>query len=985
MAVERKLATVLFVDLVDSTALVAGTDPEVARRRVTQFFERVSYCVTTHGGIVEKFAGDAVLAAFGVPQAHEDDAERAIRAALSMLDSIHELGLEVRVGVESGEVVVDESESTFATGEAVTLAARLQQAAGAGEVLIGPHAYRLTNARVQTEDVGPLDVKGFGDRIWTWRATGVLDSAPARTTVSAPLVGRESELELLENTYERAVRNRRAHLFTIYGDPGVGKSRIAREFLEGLEGATVLVGRALPYGESVTYWPLAEMVKAAAGITDDDPLEIAVEKLRESCENEAIADLLGLASGVLEAVKGERSQQEIAWAAREWVERMAQDQPLVLAFEDIHWAEDALLDLIEHLAEWVRDAPLLILSLARAELLDVRPGWGGGRLRAMAIELEPLGRAESEELVAALASDGEIDAEAREALLDKTEGNPLFVEETVRMLAECEGRPLTEFAARIPDTLQALIAARIDRLPPDEKTVLQRASVIGRTFWGGAIEELTTEVEELEPVLETLLLREFLVPELRSTISGETAYRFKHVLIREVAYAGLSKSARADLHARFAHWLRERAGEELLEIRAYHLDQAAALLAELDGGPPPVLAREAAEALEAAGRRALAREANRSARKQLLRALELEPTLERRYQAARAAWRLGDMPVVSKEMERVRAEAAEQGDRWCEARALAALAEVALNRDADVDEASRLAALALDVADGNDYEPRFDALHVLNTGAWWRGQLTDSERYARDQLALAQEAGREDLESRAAVDLAGVYTARKQYDKAAPLFERALELADQSGSIVARGHALASAGDFAVYREDYDEAKRQLEEAKALYEEAAVAGALGRVLYRLAVVAWHQGDLALSERLSRDSIRTLSSLEDRGTLCEAQRRLAEVLLANGKVDEAARYAEEALETVGPQDMSSRASTRGTLARVRVAQGRFDDAEKLLREAVEITDSTEYCAFGRETLADLAQLLRARGREDEAEAFDRRLEDNAAEASAARMA
>jgi class 3 adenylate cyclase/tetratricopeptide (TPR) repeat protein len=971
--VERKLATVLFVDLVDSTSLVAGADPEVARRRVTQFFERVSHCVTTHGGIVEKFAGDAVLAAFGVPQAHEDDAERAIRAALAMLDSVGELGLQARVGVESGEVVVDESDSTFATGEAVTLAARLQQAAGVGEVIIGPHAYRLTSDRVQTEDVGPLDVKGFGDRIWTWRAKGVLDEVVPRT-LAAPLVGRESELELLQNTYERAVRNRRAHLFTIYGDPGVGKSRLAREFIEGLEGATVLVGRSLPYGESVTYWPLAEMVKAAAGITDDDPLDVAVEKLRESCENEAIADLLGLASGVLEAVKGERSQQEIAWAAREWVERMAQDQPLVLAFEDIHWAEDALLDLIEHLAEWVRDAPLLILGLARAELLDVRPGWGGGRLRATAIELEPLGRKESEELVDALASDGDIDPDARSALLDKTEGNPLFVEETMRMLAECEGRPLSEFATRIPDTLQALIAARIDRLPPDEKAVLQRASVIGRTFWGGAIGHLTTEVEDLEAVLETLLLREFLVPESRSTISGETAYRFKHVLIREVAYGGLSKSARADLHARFAAWLRERAGEELLEIRAYHLDQAAALLAELDGGAPPELAHEAAEALETAGRRSLAREANRSARKQLLRALELEPTLERRYQAAKAAWRLGDLPVVSKEMERVSAEAGEQGDRWCQARALAALAEVAISRGADVEEANRLAALVLDVADANDYEPRFDALHVLNTAAWWRGLLTDSEGYARDQLALAQEAGRADLESRAAIDLAGVHTARRRYDLAAPLFARALELAEQSGSIVARGHALASAGNFADYRGDLDEAQRQLEEARSLYEETGVASSLGRVLYRLAVVAGHQEDLDRAERLSRESIRTLAVLEDRGTLCEAQRQLAEVLLAKGKVDEAERYAEEALDTVGSQDMSSRASTRYTLARVRSEQGRFGDAEKLLREAVDIIDQTEYRAFGSDSLRYLVQLLRDSGREDEAEAYEQRLED-----------
>jgi predicted ATPase len=434
------------------------------------------------------------------------------------------------------------------------------------------------------------------------------------------------------------------------------------------------------------------------------------------------------------------------------------------------------------------------------------------------------------------------------------------------MLAECEGRPLSEFTERIPDTLQALIAARIDRLPPDEKTVLQRASVIGRIFWAGAIAELATEVD-VPQTIETLLLREFVVPETRSTISGESAFRFKHVLIREVAYSGLSKTARAALHARFAAWLRERAGEELLEIRAYHLDQAASLIAELDGGPPPELAHEAAEALEAAGRRALAREANRSARRQLLRAVELEPTLERRYQAARAAWRLADMPVVSEEMERVRAEAAEQGDRWCEARALAALAEVALNRDADAREAERLAQQALEVADADDREPRFDALHVLYTASWWRGRLEAAEQFAREQLALAREAGRQDLESRAAVDLSGAYNARRQYDESAPLLARALDLADESGSIVARGYALAALGDLAINRGEYAEAERQLEAARVLFEEAGVASMLGRVAYRLAVVAWYQDDLDKAERLSRESIRTLAPLEDRGTLC----------------------------------------------------------------------------------------------------------------------
>src|ERR671936_974193 len=285
---ERKLATVLFVDLVDSTGLVRGLDPEVVRRRVQTFFDRVSHCVITHGGIVEKFAGDAVMAAFGIPQAHEDDAERAVRAGLGILEAVDELELQARIGVESGEVVAEDGEATFATGEAVTLAARLEQAAEPGQLLLGPGAHRLTLGRVEVEDLGPVELKGLPEPVWAWRATGADGSGGARpqlALMSAPLVGREAELDLLTKTYERALRDGRAHLFTIYGEPGVGKSRLAREFADGLEGATVLPGRSLPYGEGVTYWPLAEMVKCAAGIADDDPLDVAIEKLRAFCED----------------------------------------------------------------------------------------------------------------------------------------------------------------------------------------------------------------------------------------------------------------------------------------------------------------------------------------------------------------------------------------------------------------------------------------------------------------------------------------------------------------------------------------------------------------------------------------------------------------------------------------------------------------------------------------------------------------------------
>src|SRR6266542_597708 len=957
---ERKLATVLFVDLVASTALVRGADPEVVRRRVQSFFDRVSHCVISHGGIVEKFAGDAVMAAFGIPQAHEDDAERAVRAGLGILEAVDELSLQARVGVESGEVVTEDGEATFATGEAVNLAARLEQAAAPGQLLLGPAAHRLTLGRVEVEDVGPVELKGVAEPLWAWRAVGTTTNGSARRrSVEAPLVGRVHELELLQNTYERALRDRRAHLFTIYGEPGVGKSRLAREFSGVLEGATVLSGRSLPFGEGVTYWPLAEMVKCAAGIADDDPLEVAIEKLREICEDEVVADLLGLASGVLEAVQAESSQQEIAWAAREWAQRMAQEQPFVLVFEDIHWAEEPLLELIEHLVTWVREAPLLVLTLARPELLDIRPGRGGGRVRATAIELEPLGEAESEELVDALDGERGLSQEERAAVLAKTEGNPLFLEETLRMLEEEEGADV----GRIPDTLQALIAARIARLAPEAKALLQRAAVIGRIFWEGALAYLSPELDSLEEPLEDLLLREFVLPEPRSTIRGEQAHRFKHVLIREVAYAGLSKSDRAEHHAGFAAWLKERAGEELLEIRAHHLDHAAKLSAELNGSAPAELRREAAEALDEAGLRAFAREANRTARQLFVRSVELEPTLRRRYLAARSAEKLSDLPAVSREMEEVLQAAAEAGDHWTQGRALVSLAEAIVLREGDVERAEEMVDEALDVLETDDLAGRFRALDVRSTIAWTRGELDKEEEVVLEQLDLAREAGRKDFESQAADTLASVYISRLELDRAAPLIEQALLLAEQSGSAEARGRALRFAGQLYLNRGDLDDAERALDAAREHLAEAGAAWSLGRTLNYSAWTAWWKGDLARAERIFRESIRILAPLEDRATLCESQRGLAQLLVTQGRVDEAERFALAARESVSPHDMTSVATTTMALGIVRAAQSQDDEAEALLREAYDMSAATGHRRNEAQELNALAQFLRERGRDE----------------------
>jgi tetratricopeptide (TPR) repeat protein len=555
---------------------------------------------------------------------------------------------------------------------------------------------------------------------------------------------------------------------------------------------------------------------------------------------------------------------------------------------------------------------------------------------------------------------------ARQALLDKTEGNPLFVEETIRMLSEANGGGIE----RIPDTLQALIAARIDHLPPGEKELLQGAAVMGRIFWKGALADLVLEGTDIDPLLEDLHLREFVLPEPRSSISGEAAFKFKHVLIREVAYGGLSKAARAGYHQRFAEWLRKRAGEELLEVRAYHLDHATALLAELDGAPPEHLATEAAAALEEAGRRALAREANATARKLLIRAVELEPTLERRFQAARAAWRMSEFPVVSPEMQEVLRLAREQGDRDLQGRALVALAEVSIFREGDVSRGEELAREALEVVERD--ESKVSALEVLNTVAWWRGRLSEGEGYAQEQLEIARRLGRPDLESEALLSLAGIYTSRQEDDRAEPLIERAKTLAEESGSLTARAHAYMESGELYGWRRRDDEALEEYARARELFAEVGAATHLARTMLRIATIVRRAGDLEEAEKLAREGIRILKPLEDRGTLCEVQRFLAEVLLDQGRLDEAELYALKAVETVGPQDVSSQASTKKSLALVRAYQGRDEEAEVLLQESIDILERSEYTRFLSDPLEAMIQFLEERERFEEIVAFQRRL-------------
>ena len=561
----RKVVTVLFCDLVGSTALGEQTDPEALRALLGRYFERMSGIVESHGGTVEKFIGDAVLAVFGVPLVHEDDALRACRAAVEMRDALPALGIQGRIGVNTGEVVTGTAER-LVTGDAVNVAARFEQAAAPGEVLIGASTHELVQGAVDAEPVEPLELKGKAEPVPAFRLLAA-HAAPERRHDSL-FVGRERELGLLSEAWERAVAEQRCELVTVVGDPGIGKSRLAAEALASI-GARVVRGRCLPYGAGITYWPVVEVIKQL-DVLPTDPAAAA-----------ALRSLLG------ESDAG-TSAEEIGWAFRKLLEEQA---PLVVVFDDIQWGEETFLDLIEHVALLSSGAPLLLLCMARPELLDSRPTW------PVTIRLEPLDDADAESLIGT-----DVPEELRARIAAAAAGNPLFISEMLAM-AQQAGDDV-----EVPPSLKALLAARLDQLDPAERRVLECGSVEGEVFHRGAVQALTPEETQVTPRLAALVRRE-LIRSDRPQFAGEDGFRFRHLLIRDTAYDALPKATRAELHQRFAAWLEStaRISSSCDEIVGYHLEQAARYLRELgragprarasvpaSGSPPPAGGRSGA-------------------------------------------------------------------------------------------------------------------------------------------------------------------------------------------------------------------------------------------------------------------------------------------------------------------------------------------------------------------------------------------------------
>jgi class 3 adenylate cyclase len=588
---ERRVVTVLFADLVGFTARAEQLDPEDVRALLGSYYARLRGEIESFGGTVEKFIGDAVMAVFGAPVAHGDDPERAVRAALAIQDAVGQmndadpdLDLQVRIAVNTGEALVslgaktNEGEALVA-GDVVNTASRLQASAPAGSIVVGEETRRSTKSTIEYRAIDPVVVKGKRDAVPAWVALSAPSSPGERTAKRVPMLGRQHELALLRGMWERTMAEARPHLVTIFGPAGIGKTRLASEFgeLASGEGARVIRGRSVPYGGSTAYGAFAQHVKQCARMFDSDPVPVAYEKLEQAVARlnlaggaetaNHLAILIGL--GVEGAVA---ERQTLFFSARQLVEVMAREQPTILVFEDIHWADSGMLDLLEMLASRVHDVPLLLLTLARPDLLSARPGWGGGLPAYTALPLEPLREEDARELAARLLAEAGEDGARYAAFAETAEGNPLFIEELAASLVERATQPTGE----LPTSIRSIISARLDVLPAAERATLLDASVVGKIFWRGALATMGSNEDALSERLDSLEGRDLIRREPVSRIQGDQQFSFKHVLIRDVAYATLPRARRREGHAAVARYLEEATAEsaQTAEALAHHWAEA---------------------------------------------------------------------------------------------------------------------------------------------------------------------------------------------------------------------------------------------------------------------------------------------------------------------------------------------------------------------------------------------------------------------------
>lgn len=947
----RKTVTAVFCDLVGSTALGERSDPEVFRELMAGYHAELRTIVERHGGTVEKFAGDAVLAVFGIPELHEDDALRAVRASIEMRAAVAGLHLEVHVGINTGEVVAGAGE-TLVVGDAINLAARIEQAAPAGEILIGEATERLVREAVRVEPAPRLTLKGKSESVAAYRVLAVLDEVPALTRpMGGPFVGREHELALLEGALARALETREPQLVTVVGPPGIGKSRLVRELL-GRTGTRVLVGRCLSYGEGITYWPLAEIVQQVGDVAD---------ALAASDERDLATLRIGAALGSSYAPA---SSEEIAWGFRRLFEALARERPLILVFDDIHWAEPTLLDLIEYIATFGQGVPLLIVCVARADLFEARPGWTTPKPRSSLITLEPLAGAESEALVRRL---GEMPEEVRARVVEAAEGNPLFVEQLVAIQAENGNGEL-----QVPPTLQALLAARIDRLAEEERTVIERGSIEGRLFHRGAVAELLAEHERgaVGTHLLTLVRKELIRPD-QATIPGDDGFRFGHILIRDAAYEAIPKRQRATLHERHADWLLQRLGDGVPdEIVGYHLEQAYLYAAEL-GYADPALGERAAEHLAAAARGAHARQDVAAATNLLGRAVAMVPDAASRrglltslgieLQAA------GELDKARRAFEESQQLALAGGDAHIEwlARVRLASLQISQHPEGAAEAAFREGRAALAArGPADDHEVLARAWELIADGHVLRAEAIEQTRAIERAMEHARAAGDLALE----IELVGssmlpIIYGSVPVEEALRYVEEVLGRLGEVPAVRAFGlhvigHLRARLGEFDAARTALDEWRRGFRELGQNRQYALTSGC-----------AWDicslAGDWAAGESALRESYDLLEQMGEKTFLSTIAAQLGEAVYRQGRIDEAERYSEVSEELGASDDLFNEAVWRALRAKVLAARGDFLAAETLAREAVELAAKTDWFELSADTWLGLAEILHAAGRAQDA--------------------